>query len=130
VALELSVSPTVEALRPIRVGVRKWLTEEGYSGADIDGVLLVVSELVTNGIIHDGGDNIEVRVGPYGTRGVSIEVVTADRRPGDHPDHPRVVRDPSEAGRGLMIVGALTDELVVQDRNGRRHTACRMSFSV
>jgi anti-sigma regulatory factor (Ser/Thr protein kinase) len=84
--------------------------------------------LVTNGIIHDGGDNIEVRMAPDDTGGVTIEVVTADRQVGDHRLHPRVITDPSEAGRGLAIVGALTDELNVHDRNGRRHTVCRMSF--
>lgn len=74
-------------------------------GVDVDAVLVVVSELVTNAVLH-GGTEVEVLV-DLRDDGVRLEV-----RDGD-PSHPPVPREPSPravGGRGLGIVDALADE--------------------
>ena len=130
--LTLSLPPTAEVLSPVRHMVREWLARAGFYGESADDVLMVVSELVTNGVIHDGGDDIELFVSQGGT-GVTIEVVTADHPGG--PDHlaadhgPRRVRgstDSDESGRGLVVVGALTDAMSISDSEGRRRVICHV----
>jgi anti-sigma regulatory factor (Ser/Thr protein kinase) len=106
-----------------RATVRAFLNEVGVPPSRVDGILLVVSELVTNGVIHDGGDDIVLRVDGEDHKDLKVEVVTADRLPDQMPyDRKLVARE--EAGRGLLIVDAFSDEVVTNEVEGRRETMC------
>jgi anti-sigma regulatory factor (Ser/Thr protein kinase) len=129
VNLALSVPPTPQALAPTRHTVRDWLAGAGYAGPGANDVLLVISELVTNGIIHDGGTEIELCVDLDDANGIAIEVITIDHPPGRGPPNLRSSSDPAESGRGLVVVDALTDTLSVEHRGRRRHVKCHMTIN-
>jgi anti-sigma regulatory factor (Ser/Thr protein kinase) len=120
--------PTPAELQPARTALRAWLHEVGVDGQDATAdVLLVTSELVTNGVFHDGGDLITLRADRQGREGdVSIEVTTVDHLPGRHPTY-RDVEGSSEGGRGLAIVHALSHDYSVVRRDKGRVTECRVS---
>ena len=89
-------------------------SEEATSAA-----LLVVTELVTNAVVHAGGA-IELRTTLDGER-LRIEVVDSSSAP------PRL-RDPGDGGRGLRIVDELaTDWGVVRDDGAGKTTWCEIS---
>jgi sigma-B regulation protein RsbU (phosphoserine phosphatase) len=75
---------------------------------------LVISELVTNAVVHAGTD-LDVRITIDG-RGVYLEVT--DGASG----HPTPVTPPLAAtsGRGLVLIDALTDAWGVTDGEGGR----------
>jgi anti-sigma regulatory factor (Ser/Thr protein kinase) len=106
--------------------VRDWLAKAGHRGEVANDVLVVVSELVTNGVIHDGGDDIEVLLSNDAT-GISIEVVTSGKPSGRRARKFRRAASPVETGRGLFVVDALTDVLSIEDRQGRHHVICHVA---
>jgi anti-sigma regulatory factor (Ser/Thr protein kinase) len=116
------------AVRHARHRVRDWMAGAGWPARATNDVLLVISELVTNGIIHDGAKDIEVSVALDELGGASVEVVTADLPSGHTSPDVRAVSDPVERGRGLALVDALSDALSIEDRGGRRRTACHLSL--
>lgn len=126
--LALSIAPSPQALRHARHKVRDWMVDAGCPARATNDVLLVVSELVTNGIIHDGAKDIELSIFLDDGGGASVEVVTADRPGGHAPPDVRAVSDPAERGRGLALVDALSDAVWVEDKGGRRRTACHLSL--
>jgi two-component sensor histidine kinase len=78
------------------------LRDEQYTG-DVDTVLLLVSELVTNAVKH-AATPFDVTVSVTGEE-VTVAVVDHDRR------HPPQMRDPAPddtSGRGLRIVEELS----------------------
>ncbi|HAM03187.1 MAG TPA: hypothetical protein DCQ30_13320 [Acidimicrobiaceae bacterium] len=83
------------------------MSESGCSAADTDPVVLVVSELVSNAILHAGGADqlIELRADHHAGV-VHIEVHDHDPRP------PETGPTPVDAdrGRGLLIVDQLAQE--------------------
>jgi anti-sigma regulatory factor (Ser/Thr protein kinase) len=126
----LSVPPTAEVISPVRHMVRDWLSGATYGGdrADdvvADDVVVVISELVTNGVIHDGGADIELYLFRDRT-GVTIEVVSADQPTAVDVGRFRPATGPDETGRGLLVVDALTDVLSIDERQGRRHVVCHV----
>jgi anti-sigma regulatory factor (Ser/Thr protein kinase) len=118
--------PVPAELPPARAALREWLHDVGVDGevATAD-VLLVTSELVTNGVYHDGGDLITLRADRQNCD-VSIEVTTVDHLPGRHPTY-RDVEDSLEGGRGLAIVQALTHGYSVVRHNNERVTECQVA---
>jgi anti-sigma regulatory factor (Ser/Thr protein kinase) len=106
--------------------VGDWLAEAGYGGQVTNDVLVVVSELVSNGVIHDGGNDIELFVSQDDT-GISIEVVTVGHPSGRNAPQFRSATGPAETGRGLFVVDALTDVLSIEDRQGRHHVICHIA---
>jgi hypothetical protein len=78
---------------------------------------------MTNGVIHDGGEPITLRVRRTADE-ISVEVRTRDRQAGAAP-YPRETNDPLETGRGLLIVAALCDEHIFATEGGRRVDVCR-----
>jgi anti-sigma regulatory factor (Ser/Thr protein kinase) len=76
--------------------------------------LMVVSELLGNGVIHGGGGDIEVFLSPDAT-GTAVEVVTVGQQSGREPRRFRSSTGPDETGRGLAVVDALTDALSIED---------------
>lgn len=129
VKLALTLRPAPEELPPVRHKVQFWLDAAGVPRPAAEDVTVVISELVTNGIVHDGGDDIEVTITVDDSGGVAIEVVSTDRPAHDNRPDPRAISDPTESGRGLGIVSALTEEMVVEERSGRRHVMCHMAFA-
>ena len=115
--------PDPAEVPPARAALRAWLHDVGVDGEDTTAdVLVVASELVTNGVFHDGGDLITVRASRQAAD-VSIEVTTVNHPPGHHPTY-RDVDDSMEAGRGLAIVRALSHGYSVLRHDNERVTAC------
>jgi sigma-B regulation protein RsbU (phosphoserine phosphatase) len=69
----------------------------------LDEALLLVSELVTNAVLH-AGSQVDLRLDTSGT-GLRVEVV--DSTPGAVPLTPRGSSDTREGGRGLYLLDAL-----------------------
>ena len=127
-AFERRFPPDPAELSPARAALRTWLHEVGVNGEDATAnVLVVTSELVTNGVMHDGGDLITLRADRQ-DRDVSIEVTTVDHLPGRHPTY-RDVEDGADGGRGLAIVHALSHGYNVLRRERERVTACLVTAS-
>jgi len=127
-AFERKITPDPAELPAARAALRAWLCDVGIDGEDATAdVLVVSSELVTNGVVHDGGDLITLRVDRR-DREVSIEVTTVDHLPGRHPTY-RDVEESADAGRGLKIVQALCHGYNVIRRDHERITECRITTS-
>jgi anti-sigma regulatory factor (Ser/Thr protein kinase) len=127
-AFERKIAPQPAELPAARAALRSWLHDVGVDGehATAD-VLVVSSELVTNGVLHDGGDLITLRADRQEAE-VSIEVTTVDHLPGRHPSY-RDVEDSDEGGRGLEIVQALSHDYSVVRHDHERVTECRVTTS-
>ncbi len=88
----------------------------------------MVDELVTNGVVHDGGDDIVVRA-EDGIGAVTIEVITTPRAVGA-PPFPRPNVEPDEVGRGMAVVAALCQDVDVHnDALGRRIVCCWLKLA-
>src|SRR5450631_689236 len=125
-AFERKFPPQPAELPPARAALKAWLHDVGVDGEDATAdVLVVASELVTNGVFHDGGDPITLRADRQ-DRDVSIEVTTVDHLPGQHPTY-RDVEDSAEGGRGLQVVQALSHDYSVLCHDHERVTECRVS---
>jgi anti-sigma regulatory factor (Ser/Thr protein kinase) len=127
VKLSLSVPSTPEMLSSVRHTVLDWLAGAGFGGEGAHDVLVVVSELVTNGVIHDAGEDIELHL-TKDAKGISIEVVTIGKRSIGEVLQFRGVTGISESGRGLIVVDALTDVLSIEDNHGRHHVICHVAI--
>jgi anti-sigma regulatory factor (Ser/Thr protein kinase) len=125
-AFERKIPPQPAELPAARDALRSWLHDVGVDGEDATAdVLVVTSELVTNGVLHDGGDLITLRADRL-DRDVSIEVTTVDHLPGHHPTY-RDVEDSAEGGRGLEIVHALSHDFSVVRHDNERVTECQVT---
>ncbi|MDU0253869.1 ATP-binding SpoIIE family protein phosphatase [Streptomyces sp. PU10] len=88
--------------------------------------LVVVSELVTNAVVHAGTDvEVGLRVEETGT----LVVEVADRHPSRAPsgggDH-ETPHDPAEYGRGLRLVAALAEAWGITYRPGSKTVWARL----
>jgi anti-sigma regulatory factor (Ser/Thr protein kinase) len=84
-----------------------------WSAECFNKVRLIVSELVTNGVLHGpGGAPITVRVHADGD---SVQGAITDRGAGFVPPPRDTEMSPSESGNGLLIVDALADRWGVRD---------------
>ncbi len=127
-AFERRFCPEPAQLPEARTALREWLHDVGVDGKDeTSDVLVVCSELVTNGVLHDGGDLITLRVDKR-AGDVSIEVTTVDHLPGRRPTY-RDVEDSAEGGCGLEIVRALSHGYTVIRRDHERVTTCNVITS-
>ena len=93
-----------EEVRDARVFVAEQIRGFGHEPL-VPAAQLVVSELVTNALLHGGGSaTVKVCESPRG--GIRIEVIDGSRRP-------PVVSPPGErtlTGRGLHLVGSMVDQ--------------------
>ena len=119
---ERSFRPTPDELSPARAALRTWLGQVGVDAEATANVLIVTSELVTNGVFHDGGDLITLRADRR-NGDVSVEVTTVDHLPGQHPTY-REVEEAEEGGRGLNIVHAFSHGYKVVTHDHERVTTC------
>jgi anti-sigma regulatory factor (Ser/Thr protein kinase) len=99
---ELRLDPVLEAASAARRAARGWLAGSEMSSARFDDLQLVISELVTNAVIH-ARTPLRLVVHLDGQR-VLTEVFDADSR------LPRPTEVPGpHGGRGLMLVDRLSD---------------------
>jgi anti-sigma regulatory factor (Ser/Thr protein kinase) len=99
---ELSFDPVLGAASEARRATRRWMAGATTSGAFLDDLQLVISELVTNAVIH-ARTPLRLVVHFDGHR-VMTEVFDADSRlptPGESADE--------VGGRGLILVDRLSD---------------------
>jgi hypothetical protein len=82
---------------------RAWAQRYGIVGAQLDGLLLAVSELVTNAIVHAAGLR-------QLTLNLSGEFITVAVEQYEMPP-PEVPAPGAPGGRGLVIVWALAEEV-------------------
>jgi anti-sigma regulatory factor (Ser/Thr protein kinase) len=100
--LELQLPHTTESVRRARRTIAAFLDPAEVPGTVVDDLLLLVSELVTNAVVHAGSPAV-VRLDADIKR---IKVAVADR---DADKAPSVVEpDPlSSSGRGVLLVDRL-----------------------
>jgi anti-sigma regulatory factor (Ser/Thr protein kinase) len=104
---------STESIGEARDFVRTVLRDDAVDEATIDDVTLAVSELVTNAVVHGAGGLITVRIetAPH-------EVVCGVRSTGGPLPDPETWTSPGTSGRtgrGLVIVRAVADTVVVED---------------
>ncbi|MFH8370035.1 ATP-binding protein [Streptomyces sp. NPDC018031] len=89
--------------------VRSHLPAWGFGDDVRDAAELVMSELVTNALVHTGSDRIlcVIRADEQDGRAVYVEV--ADQGGGPVGPSAREAGSDDESGRGLMLVRALAD---------------------
>jgi anti-sigma regulatory factor (Ser/Thr protein kinase) len=121
--VEWRFEPRLDQLRVARAALRAWFEARGLSRELTSDAVLVISELVTNGVIHNGHGPITVRAEDR-EAGIMLEVITVDHPTGQAPSWPR--RDPAEGGHGLHIVEALTEDYAVSRDGPRRTVSCRL----
>ncbi|GGU46316.1 ATP-binding protein [Streptomyces albospinus] len=91
-----------EVRRELRQLLRRWALPDGQEAVDADVATLLISELVTNALVHaDGGAVVTARI----TDRLRVEVrdFTAGR------PEPRAATTDGTSGRGLMLVRSLAD---------------------
>ncbi|GAA3506751.1 hypothetical protein GCM10019016_138660 [Streptomyces prasinosporus] len=109
-----------------RAFARRALTDWGVRGRE-DDVLLCVSELATNALLHGvpPGRGFLLRLLPYDGGGVRVEVHDG----GDGvPAVPRAeAPEPEEGGRGLLLVAGLADKWGVGERDPGKVVWCEFA---
>jgi anti-sigma regulatory factor (Ser/Thr protein kinase) len=95
-----------------RVFAAETLAGWGVAGTErAADVLLCVSELVTNAVVHGVPPGRQLRLLlRFDGRAVVVEVHDSG------PGVPRIVHDGDEGGRGLLLVAALSDRWGVRER--------------
>ncbi|MFF3916707.1 SpoIIE family protein phosphatase [Streptomyces sp. NPDC001852] len=98
-----------EARRHLRELLHDWASPE-----QVDSAVLLVSEMVTNVLVHTDADALLLAevTGEAGTRGLRVEVTDA----GDDLPHKRRPGELASSGRGLMLVELLADAWGVNPR--------------
>ncbi|WP_030302336.1 SpoIIE family protein phosphatase [Streptomyces katrae] len=109
---------TVAQAEPERIaGARRQIRELLHDWADeeqVDSAVLMVSEMVTNVLMHTDGDALLVAeaVGELGTRRLRIEVADAS----DELPHKRHPGEMASSGRGVLLMEMLADAWGVDPR--------------
>ncbi|MDR3080541.1 MAG: SpoIIE family protein phosphatase [Streptomyces sp.] len=111
----------------VRAAFKEW-RDLGLTVAErlADAVLVVVSELVTNAVVHAGTDvELVVRLEPEtGACVVEVSDQHPSRAPRGHGPEPSY--EPSEYGRGLRLVAALAEEWGISYRTGAKTVWARL----
>ncbi|WP_133899770.1 SpoIIE family protein phosphatase [Streptomyces sp. KS 21] len=109
---------TVAQAEPERIaGARRQIRELLHDWADeeqVDSAVLMVSEMVTNVLLHTDGDALLVAeaMGELGTRRLRIEVADAS----DELPHKRHPGEMASSGRGVLLMEMLADSWGVDPR--------------
>lgn len=95
----------------------------GLEGTELaDDVLLCVSELVTNAVLHGVPPGRQLRLLlRYDVRALVVEVHDSG------PGVPHIVHDGDEGGRGLLLVAALSDKWEVRERELGKTVWCEFA---
>jgi serine phosphatase RsbU (regulator of sigma subunit)/anti-sigma regulatory factor (Ser/Thr protein kinase) len=124
------------ARRFLRTALAEWAGQglpegAGFGERVIDDATLLMSELVTNAVVHAGTDvDIVCRLDTEAAPPPGLVIEVADHHPG------RVLRgsteqppDSREGGRGLHLVAALSDTWGVTYHRDRKTVWCRLDLS-
>ncbi|AYG81831.1 Phosphoserine phosphatase RsbU [Streptomyces hundungensis] len=109
---------TVAQAEPEQIaGARRQLRELLHDWADedqVDSAVLMISEMITNVLVHTDGDALLVAEarGPLGTRRLRVEVADAS----DELPHRRRPGELASSGRGLILMEMLADAWGVDPR--------------
>ncbi|GLW07171.1 hypothetical protein Misp01_23010 [Microtetraspora sp. NBRC 13810] len=115
---ERALAEELGSITVARDAARRTLTEGAYLGNQED-VLLVVTELVTNALLHGGGP-LTLRLSVHPSR-VRVEV-------GDAGEELPEPREPGPAdGWGLHVVGRLCTDWGVSPQPGGKVVWCELS---
>ncbi|MFF8013463.1 SpoIIE family protein phosphatase [Streptomyces sp. NPDC007929] len=118
----------------VRAALAEW-TALGLPGAEhltdrlADDATLVVSELVTNAVVHAGTDvETECRLEGDTPDTAAVVVEVCDHHPSRAPrgSEPETAHDTPEYGRGLRLVGALSEAWGITYRTGRKTVWARL----
>ncbi|MFD5907941.1 SpoIIE family protein phosphatase [Streptomyces massasporeus] len=118
----------------VRTALTEW-TGLGLPGAEhltdrlADDATLVVSELVTNAVVHAGTDvEMECRLEGDTPDTAALVVEVSDHHPSRAPrgSEPETAHDTPEYGRGLRLVGALSEAWGITYRTGRKTVWARL----
>ncbi|MET9575832.1 ATP-binding SpoIIE family protein phosphatase [Streptomyces massasporeus] len=118
----------------VREALTEW-TGLGLPGAEhltdrlADDATLVVSELVTNAVVHAGTDvEMECRLEGDTPDTAALVVEVSDHHPSRAPrgSEPETPHDTPEYGRGLRLVGALSEAWGITYRTGRKTVWARL----
>ncbi|MFJ8590531.1 SpoIIE family protein phosphatase [Streptomyces sp. NPDC093598] len=117
----------------VRAALDEWagfgLGGEHLTDRLTDDATLVVSELVTNAVVHAGTDvEMECRLEGDGPDTAALVVEVSDHHPSRAPrgSEPETPHDPPEYGRGLRLVGALCEAWGITYRTGRKTVWARL----
>jgi anti-sigma regulatory factor (Ser/Thr protein kinase) len=117
--LEFDIPAEARSAGEARRAVRSWLTSRGFPTDRLDDWLVVVSELVTNAVVHADTD-IRVVARWDGER-VMLEVFD-----GGH-GVPRVLAEPpAVGGRGLFLVEQMTSAWGFEPSQGGKRVWARL----
>lgn len=127
---EWRFDPSPDQLPAARRRLRNWLDDAGFARDVTDDAVLVAAELISNGVLHDGGGAITVRTGIEPGQ-LRLEVITLDHPVDAQPPWLQRLRDPAkdEGGLGMRIVEALTCQLAIDHTEGIRRVACAFPVS-
>ncbi|MEU0172536.1 SpoIIE family protein phosphatase [Streptomyces massasporeus] len=118
----------------VRAALTEW-TGLGLPGTEhltdrlADDATLVVSELVTNAVVHAGTDvEMECRLEGDTSDTAALVVEVSDHHPSRAPrgSEPETPHDTPEYGRGLRLVGALSEAWGITYRTGRKTVWARL----
>lgn len=117
-----SVAPHPAALFQAREELRSQLELWHLTEDDIDDILLIHSELVTNAMQQRTGHpiTVSVRKRSAGERPEEIELVVTNRDSVDRVPHPSLWHPSgllAKTGRGLLIVASLSDRVEVSQND-------------
>ncbi|MDZ7677712.1 MAG: ATP-binding protein [Acidimicrobiales bacterium] len=115
--LEVRLVASVDAVPTARHRVSRWLAQARTDRVMNDELALVVTELVTNAVEASPGPDATIEVHGHFDRGPTVVLQVSDHGRGF--DLARSLEFPAVRavrGRGLPIVDALTDDLVVERR--------------
>lgn len=119
----LQLPPQRRSAAAARAFVSSTLVAWGHVGT-VDTVALLVSELVTNSVVH-AGTRMEITLDDLG-QSVRLCVKDADSRP---PVPRRPVSDSLSTGRGLTLIAALSLSWGVERLPGGKRVCCDVAVS-
>ncbi|MFP4511955.1 MAG: ATP-binding protein [Acidimicrobiales bacterium] len=113
--LEVRLPASVDAVPTARHRVSRWLAQAKTDRVVNDELALVVTELVTNAVEASPGPDATIEIHGHFDRGPSVVLQVSDHGRGFSLGHsPELPAVRAVRGRGLPIVDALTDHLVVE----------------
>jgi anti-sigma regulatory factor (Ser/Thr protein kinase) len=119
----LELAPALRAPRTARAFVTETLIPWGARAEDVEAVQLVVSELVTNAVLHASESptiTLELLMADD-----AVRVVVTDRSPAEPRRMGRPVPWSAESGRGVALVDAFADTVRTEThRRGGKTVWC------
>ncbi|MFC7994027.1 ATP-binding protein [Streptomyces pilosus] len=108
-AFSMAMRAAPESVEVVRRITRTWIRcHSRLPQARVDVLLIVVSELCTNAVVHGRGPSVEVRGCMQAPGQIRLEVHDGSPSAVPLPQH---ASPDSENGRGLLLIDALVSEL-------------------